>query len=131
MATKAKVISFDGVCNLCNGFVDFVLKRKPGVFYFASLQSDFGIRLKEKHHLNRIDSVVFYQEGEVFVKSEAVLKILAHFAFPWKIFALFKVLPQFFRDWVYDLVAKHRYQLFGRRETCRLPSEDERQWFLD
>ncbi|MFT5886241.1 MAG: putative DCC family thiol-disulfide oxidoreductase YuxK [Arcticibacterium sp.] len=125
-----KLILFDGVCNLCNGFVNFIIDRdKKKQFKFASLQSAYAQKLL-KDRPNDLDSVVFY-DGESFLeKSEAVFEI-AEILSGYKWLRVLKVIPKGIRDSVYDFIAKNRYKFFGQRETCRISTPDLKGRFLE
>lgn len=120
------VILFDGVCNLCNGFVGFIIERDHHqIFRFSSLQSEFGQATLKAHQLplNEFYSVILMEDGQVFQKSDAVLRI-AHHLPGYKWLSVFEFLPRFFRDLIYELVARNRYRLFGRQDSCMLPSKE-------
>ncbi|MEJ2006247.1 MAG: thiol-disulfide oxidoreductase DCC family protein [Cyclobacteriaceae bacterium] len=126
---------FDGVCNLCNGFVDFILRRDPkGKFRFASLQSAAAEEYLRNHDVttgNDPDSVVLLTPGdEVYTESTAVLRIAGILGGAWPLMKAFYIFPGWFRDRVYRWVAKNRYSWFGQRDTCRMPTEEERKRFL-
>ena len=128
------MILFDGICNVCNGFVDFVIARDPAAhFRFASLQSDAAHRLvtdvKTEHPLP--DSFVLVEDGRVFMRSDAAFRIARRLGFPWNLAYPLMVLPRPLRDWAYDIVARNRYRWFGTRETCRVPTPDLRRHFLE
>ncbi|MEM6720055.1 MAG: thiol-disulfide oxidoreductase DCC family protein [Bacteroidota bacterium] len=129
-----KIVLFDGVCNLCNGFVDKIIsKDKKDVFRFASLQSDIGIEIQKHLQLNpeQLDSVILYEPGVThYHKSAAALRILNEFGGAWKLLQVFRILPKFINDSVYDFIAKNRYKWFGEKETCRMPTPEERARFL-
>ena len=128
------VIVFDGVCNLCNGFVDFVIVRDPAArFRFASLQSDAARRLLNGVRLAAPpgESVVLIEHGQVFQRSEAVLRIVRRLGAPWSIAYWLIVVPRPIRDWIYNIVARNRYRWFGKRSTCRVPTPDVRRRFMD
>lgn len=126
-----RIIYFDGVCGLCNGFVDFVMKiDKQGLFQFSPLQSDYAKTHLPAEYTQNLDSVVFQTEGKIFRKSKAVFMILEDLGGPWKTVSGLKVLPEGFTNWGYDLVAKYRYRIFGKKETCRLPTPEERARFI-
>ncbi len=130
-ANKHKVIFFDGVCGLCNGFVDFILSiDKKKQFVFSPLQSDFARINLPAGMTTDIKSIVLLTNGKQYRKSDAVLRIFDDLGGIWKLTAIGRVLPEYLRNKAYDMVAKNRYKLFGRRETCRLPSADERARFL-
>jgi predicted DCC family thiol-disulfide oxidoreductase YuxK len=127
-----KIIFFDGVCGLCNGFVDFVMAvDKNKQFFFSPLQSDFAkSHLPEKATKN-LNSVVLLINGKQYSKSDAVLKILNEIGGLWKLSSIGKILPMKVRDFAYDLVAKNRYQIFGKKDSCRLPTAEERTRFIN
>lgn len=126
-------ILFDGVCNLCNGFVQFVIARDPSArFCFASLQSAAAASLLKEAGLQTPapDSIVLVEDGRLSFRSDAALRIVRHLSFPWPLAYGFIVVPKFIRDRVYDFVAAHRYRWFGRREACMVPTPDLRRRFL-
>jgi len=127
------IILFDGVCNLCNSSVQFIIKRdKQSKFMFASLQSEFGQSQLVKFQLDTsdMDSFVFISEGKAFTKSTAGLKVLKNLGGLWKILYVFIIFPKPLRDWVYSLIAKNRYKLFGKKESCMVPSIELKNRFL-
>ena len=126
-------ILFDGVCNLCNGFVRFVIERDPeGHFRFAALSSVAAERLLGEAgiHQTRPDSIVLVEDGRVHVRSNAVLRIARGLSLPWPLLYGFVVVPRFVRDGVYDFIAARRYRWFGRRDVCMIPTPDLTQRFL-
>jgi predicted DCC family thiol-disulfide oxidoreductase YuxK len=129
-----KIILFDGVCNLCNGSVIFVLKReKKPIFKFASIQSGAGQELLEWCGLpsGYSQAVVLIDNGRTYLGSTAALKIGQEFTFPWNSLAYAGlVVPKFIRDWVYNQIAQNRYQWFGKREVCMIPTENLKARFL-
>lgn len=133
-SSQFSIVYFDGVCNLCNASVDFIIKRdKKRRFRFASLQSKQGQSiLKELHfNLEDYDSFILQDvDGNVFIKSTAALKVCAKLGFPWNLLSVFVIVPASIRDIGYSWVAKNRYRWFGKKETCRLPSHQERSLFL-
>jgi predicted DCC family thiol-disulfide oxidoreductase YuxK len=135
MSTEAShpILLFDGVCNLCNRSIQWVLLHdSQAVFRFASLQSEAGQALLRTHNLDpvRMDSVVLVAEGKAFVRSDAALEALRRLGFPWSVAVVFKVLPRGLRDVVYDWVARNRYRWFGRQESCLLPRPEWTGRFL-
>ena len=127
-------ILFDGVCNLCNGFVRFVIARDPAArFRFAALQSDAAASLLRAAGVTAPlpDSVVLIEDGRVYVRSDAALRVARALRFPWPLAYGFVVVPRFIRDRVYDVIAAHRYRWFGRREVCMVPTPDLKRRFLD
>jgi predicted DCC family thiol-disulfide oxidoreductase YuxK len=130
----SSVILFDGVCNLCNGFVTFVIARDPaGRFRFGSLQSAAAQRL-----LNSIDSrkpwpdsIVLVENGKVWTRSAAVLRVARGLNFPWPLAYVFVVVPRPLRDWIYNRIAAKRYRWFGKREVCMVPTPGLRARFIE
>lgn len=127
------VILFDGVCNLCNSSINFVIDRdKQHRFKFASLQSQLGEEVARSFKGNTsLDSIILYQEGKILHKSDAVLEVARHLGALWPLLYVFKILPVGFRDWVYGIIAKNRYRWFGKSESCRIPTPELRDRFLD
>lgn len=127
-----KVVFFDGHCNLCNRFVDFLIRRdRRGVLKFASLQGATAQRLLLEELRRDVSTVVFLDGSSVHVRSSAALRALACLGGIYSLALALLVVPPFFRDIFYDLVARNRYRFWGRRSTCRIPSADERDRFLD
>jgi len=129
-----KVILFDGVCNVCDSFVQFVLKRdQKGVFYFASLQSEIGKQLLAKHKVAVADlsTVVLIDGDKVYTHSDVVLVVGKNLGGLFKLLYPFKILPKKFRDFSYDWFAKNRYRFFGKKEVCMLPKPEWHSRFLD
>jgi predicted DCC family thiol-disulfide oxidoreductase YuxK len=128
------IIFFDGVCNFCNGWVNFILKRdKKNKFLFAPLQSEAGNEFLNLHRLHGsgFDSVIVFREGKVYKKSAAALQVASQLGFPWILFSIFKILPSFFCDFFYDFIATHRYRFFGKKEVCMIPAAELRAKFLE
>lgn len=126
------IILFDGVCNVCNGAVQFIIKHdKQGKFQFASLQSSFGKKLIETNpELKDLDSVILLQNGIVKTESTAALHISKKLDGWPKVFYFFIVIPAPIRNYFYQLFASNRYRLFGKSETCMIPSKEIRDRFL-
>jgi predicted DCC family thiol-disulfide oxidoreductase YuxK len=132
--SKPILILFDGVCNLCNGFVQFVIKRDPeGKFRFASLQSDFGRSQLIRHNINpdSLHSIIVIDRDFARQRSDAALHIARHLGGPWKLLAVFRFLPRFLRDAGYNLIASHRYGMFGRKDSCMIPTPDLKERFIE
>jgi predicted DCC family thiol-disulfide oxidoreductase YuxK len=128
------VILFDGVCNLCNGFVQFVIARDPrGSFQFGALQSPAAQRILERHDSReaRPDSIVLVMDGQVYTRSGAVLRIARGLRFPWPLAYALIAVPRPLRDAIYALVARHRYRWFGQRDRCMVPTAALRSRFID
>lgn len=129
-----KILLFDGVCNLCDGFVQFVLKRDhKGLFIFASLQSEVGQQLLEKHQVKvqELSTVVLIDGTNVYTHSDVPLMVVKDLGSIYALFYPFKILPKQFRNRVYNWVAKNRYRFFGKKEVCMLPKPEWRNRFLD
>mgnify|MGYP006281757829 FL=1 len=134
LSTYKPIILFDGYCNLCSSSVIFVLKRERGdVFRYTSLQSDFAGRLLSDMGLDKDipDSIVLVEEGEVYTRSTAALRIARKLKPLWSALYAFRVVPKFIRDPVYDWIARNRYKWFGKRSTCYVPNQDVKHKFLD
>ena len=127
------IILFDGVCNLCNVAVNFVIKRDPGnVFKFAPLQEKQGALLLKTHAIGiqKLDSIVLIENGNVYTKSSAALRIAKNMSNLWPLFFVLLIIPRFIRDGVYDFIAKNRYKWFGEKEQCMIPTPGLREKFL-
>jgi predicted DCC family thiol-disulfide oxidoreductase YuxK len=129
------IILFDGVCNLCNSSVQFILKQERiPVFHFASIQSETGKELLTGCGLppDFSDAVIYIQHGKIYLGSTAALKVGQRLKFPWSIISSFGMLvPKRIRDWVYNQIGMHRYQWFGKREVCMVPTKQLRARFYD
>jgi predicted DCC family thiol-disulfide oxidoreductase YuxK len=133
MPQQHAVILFDGVCNLCNGFVQFVIRQDGGHrFRFASLQSEAARQLlKELPASGRqTESVILIENGRYYQQSAAALRILRHLGGAWALLYGFMILPPFLRDSLYAWVARNRYRWFGRRQSCMLPTPELQARFL-
>ena len=122
MQQKKHIILFDGICNLCNGTINFILKRdKKDQFHFVTLQSDLGDELIEQYKIApETDSVILIIKNRVYTESDAALEIARKLPTPWNWFSAFKIIPKKIRDGVYKWIAKNRYRWFGKRNTCRI-----------
>jgi predicted DCC family thiol-disulfide oxidoreductase YuxK len=131
--TNKNILLFDGVCNLCNRLVGFIIKRDPAhKFKFASLQSGIGQQLLREKGLDAdsLFSVVFIQGDNYFFKSTAALKVLKTIGGVWKFFYFLMIIPRPVRDFFYDIVARYRYRIFGKRTTCMVPTPEIMERFL-
>jgi predicted DCC family thiol-disulfide oxidoreductase YuxK len=129
----APVILFDGVCNLCNAWVRFVVRHDPtSTFRFAAQQSPIGQAMIEQHisGSQQLSSVVLITGNTVYTESNAVVEICARLVPPWSWLSLLRVIPRRLRDACYRFVVRHRYQWFGRTDTCQVPSADVRSRFI-
>lgn len=130
---KKMTVLFDGVCNFCNASINFVIDRdKKGIFKFAALQSDIGQEILKKYGLKQtnFDSIILEKEGKIYQKSDAALEIARNMDGLWKVFYIFKIIPSFLRNPVYNLIAKNRYRVFGRTDACRIPTPELKARFL-
>ena len=128
------IILFDGLCNLCNGSVQFIINRdSKKQFRFASLQSSFGNHQLHKFGLsaNELYSIILIKDGRYLQKSNAALEIARNLNRVWPAFYIFKIVPRFLRDWVYDGIAKNRYSWFGKKDSCMIPTPELKSRFLD
>jgi predicted DCC family thiol-disulfide oxidoreductase YuxK len=127
-----KIILFDGVCQFCDRSVQFIIKRdKKGHFKFASLQSDLAKQLLSQYNVAKdVDSLVLLDGNNYYIKSTAALRICKNLSGFWKLGYLLLVIPRPFRDFVYQLIAKNRYNWFGKKEACTIPSPEMRKRFL-
>lgn len=127
-----RIVLFDGVCNFCNGSVNFIIRNDPEKrFRFAALQSDAGTRLKTQYSIaGDIDSVVLIENGKAYTHSTAGLRIAKALGGIYSVVYILIVIPASIRDWAYRTFARNRYRLFGRQETCMLPTPDIRDRFL-
>jgi len=131
---KFKIILFDGVCNLCNSSVNFIIDNDhKNVFKFTSLQSEKGIELLKKYDLldKNIDSVILVENDKAYVKSDAALKIAKTLGGKYKLFYGLIILPAFIRNFFYDIIAKNRYKWFGKKDSCRIPTLELKSKFLE
>ena len=128
------VLLFDGVCNLCNSSVNFVIDHDPnGHFKFAALQSEFGQAKLKELGLNTedFDSIVLLSNGRFFEKSTAALKVARRLTGLWPLLYTFIIIPPFIRHAVYNFIAKNRYKWFGKEDSCRIPTPELRQRFME
>ena len=129
-----KIILFDGICNLCNFWVKFIIKRdQHKLLKFASLQSDIGITLiqQKRLHFDKMDTILFLDKGMVYQKSNAVLHICKYLDGPWKLAYKLLFIPISIRDTLYDWVANHRYKWFGKTQACIIPTPEIQTRFLE
>ncbi|HEV8582991.1 MAG TPA: thiol-disulfide oxidoreductase DCC family protein [Thermoanaerobaculia bacterium] len=134
VASPHPVLLFDGVCNLCNGSVQFIIRRDPQArFRFASLQSAVGQLYLEELQVDRqaIDSVILVEGDRWYKESDAALGVVRILGGPWRALGVLRLIPRPLRDRLYRLIARNRYRWFGKREACWLPTPELRERFLD
>ena len=128
------ILLFDGVCNLCNGFVQWVIRRdEKALFRFAALQSDVGQHLLNRAGLSteELSTVVLYHENTFYTHSDVPLIVLKKLGPPSSILYIFRMVPKSLRDAVYNWVALNRYRWFGKKESCMIPTPELKSRFLD
>ncbi|MBP93471.1 MAG: thiol-disulfide oxidoreductase [Flavobacteriaceae bacterium] len=130
-----QLILFDGVCNLCNNAINYVIKHdKHDVFVFAPLQSEIGKQIINAYHIDvsKMDSILLYSSKKgIAYKSTAALKIALHLGFPQNMLIIFFIVPAFIRNWVYDYIAKNRYRWFGKKDACMIPTKELKAKFMN
>ncbi len=127
------IVIFDGVCNFCNGSVNFIIRRDPqGRFAFAPLQTRRGRALIQKYQVPEIavDTFLLIKHGRCFLGADAALEIVLDLTGPWFLLRVFKIVPKPLRDYCYNVFASNRYQLFGKRATCMVPTPEVRSRFI-
>ena len=130
---ESPVVLFDGVCNLCNGAVSFLMDRDPERrLRFAALQSEAGARLLRQFTIaaDPLETLILVEGGRTYLRSTAVLRALRHVRGPWRIVSWLLAIPRGLRDPVYAFVARNRYRWFGTRKSCRVPTPADRERFL-
>lgn len=126
------MILFDGVCNLCNGAVKFVIRHdKNAYFKFAPLQSEIASRLVTDKNLSRANTFLLFEQGKLYKRSTAALRVCLHLNGAWKLLYGLIIVPGFIRDALYDIVAKNRTRWFGKKDACMIPSDNLRSRFLN
>ncbi len=127
------IILFDGVCNFCNGSVNFIIKRNSKTpILFAALQSEAGQRLLREYKLpvNKMESILFIEQGKAYMQSTAALRICRYLRGLWPLGYGFIIVPKFIRDGIYNWIAKNRYKWFGIRKECMIPTPEMKTRFL-
>ncbi len=134
MEKNKKIILFDGICNLCNGAVQYIIKRdKKDSFRFAALQSEIGKKLLAERQIDsvNIDSIILIEPGIAFyIKSDAAMEIAQEIGGVWSLIGLFKWIPTSFRNIVYDFIANNRYKWYGKTDQCMVPTPELKAKFL-
>jgi len=134
IANGRPVILFDGVCNLCSGWVHFAIARDPAAnLRFATIQTAHGQDFLRRRGLptDRFETFYLIDGGRVFEKSTGFLRMLGYLRWPWPLLKAMRIVPRPLRDWLYDRIARNRYRLFGRRQTCLVPTAEIIDRFLD
>ncbi len=127
------IVIFDGVCNFCNGAVNFIIKRDPDAhFLFTPMQSDLAHELMKKHGMDmlNLDTIVLIKYDQCFVFSSAALEITKDLSGFWYLFSLFKFVPSPIMDFCYKSFARNRYRFFGRNDACMIPTKEVKSRFL-
>lgn len=133
MQQTKDIVLFDGVCNLCNSAILFIIKRdKKDRFRFAPLESKLGKELLDQHGINplEIDSIVLVSGDSAFAKAGAALRISKHLSGLWPLLYCFIIVPKFISNLVYDFIARNRYKWFGKKESCMIPTPELKSKFL-
>ena len=129
-----QLILFDGVCNLCDASVQYIIKHDhQDVFRYSALQSELGQKIREQFDINieKTDSILLYSEDKgIYYKSTAALKIASKLGFPRNLLSAFLIIPPFIRNWVYDFIAKNRYKWYGKKDDCMIPTPELKSKFL-
>jgi predicted DCC family thiol-disulfide oxidoreductase YuxK len=131
---QSPVVLFDGVCNLCNAAVKFIIKRdKKDLFRFASLQSTVGQEVMKKYSLSTesFNSFVLVEKGKVYTKSAGALMVAKQLSGGWPLLSAFMIVPRFIRDAVYNFIANNRYKWFGKKDECWVPTHALQSKFID
>ena len=130
-----KLILFDGVCNLCNSSIQYVLKYdKKDIFMFAPLQGSVAQQIIQQYQIDtdKTDSILLYSpDNGVVYKSTAALKVASHLGFPRNVLSVFLIVPAFIRNWVYDYIARNRYRWYGKKDECMIPTPELKSKFLE
>jgi predicted DCC family thiol-disulfide oxidoreductase YuxK len=133
MKNETVIVLFDGICNFCSGSVIFIIRRDShGYFRFAALQTESGAALMGKFNIqtDQRDTLILIENDKAYFRSTAALRIARKLKGAWKLFYLFVIIPPFFRDFFYDLVAKNRYRWFGKLDSCFIPDQSIKKRFL-
>ncbi|MBK5272221.1 MAG: thiol-disulfide oxidoreductase DCC family protein [Bacteroidia bacterium] len=134
MNLSPQVVLFDGVCNFCNYWVNFAIKRDRGKkIKFTTLQGETAKQLLPQYFINptSLSSVIFIDNGKAYTQSSAALRICKHLNGGWKLFYALLIVPKFIRDFFYNIIARNRYKWYGKRNECMIPAPGLRERFLD
>lgn len=129
---KAPLLLYDGHCALCNGFVNFILRfDKKKKFNFAALQSEVSNHYQKKYNWNsNVDTVIIIADGAVYMYEKAAFKVLQLLGFPWSLFLICKIIPNFISRAIYKCIARNRYSWFGKYESCPIPKAENKKQFI-
>ena len=133
MSFDTPIVLFDGVCNFCNGTVNFLIKQdKKNILRFAALQSGSGQKLLKQYGLSaeEFESFLFIEKGKVYKRSSAALTLARKLSWHWQWTQVFWLVPKILRDGLYSLIARNRYKWFGKKETCMIPAPEVNSRFL-
>lgn len=131
---QQKIIVFDGACNLCNRWVQFVIKHdRDKIYKFCSIQSDTGKKITKQflRGTDELKTIIFIDGNRLYIKSTAALYIVKNLSGVWSFLFVFVSIPKFIRNFIYDIVAKNRYKWFGKADKCMAPSKDIMDRFID
>ena len=127
------IILFDGICNFCNGMVNFAIRHdKKKRLLFAPLQSEAGQKLLREYNLSqeKFESFILIENGKVYFKSTAALRVVSYFPWYWQELQILRIIPPFMRNAIYDFIASNRYKWFGKKVECMIPTPEVRDRFL-
>jgi predicted DCC family thiol-disulfide oxidoreductase YuxK len=131
MKTQKPIIFFDGICHLCNGFVDRVTRLdRKAQFQFAPLQGETAMKALTPEDRTRLETIILLENEQKYQRSDAILRILTRLGGLYKVFTIGYLLPRFCRDAIYTWITRNRYAWFGQKEHCRLPKPHEKERFL-
>lgn len=129
--SNVKIVFFDGVCNLCNAFINFIFaNNKDQSLKVASLQGETAQKYLTETEISKLSTVIYYKNGEKVYRSRAVIFILKDMGFPFSMSLIFLIIPDLLRDLMYKFIANNRYRFFGKKDSCRLPTVEEKERFL-
>lgn len=128
---KKNILFFDGFCHLCNGYINFLVRLSSDKFLFASIQGSTAKKYLTPEQISQIESVLYYKNEKLLKKSDAVIESLFDVSplFFW--IKIFYLIPFKIRNYIYNLIARYRYKLFGKSDTCRIPTDSEKLYLLD
>lgn len=126
------IVVFDGICTLCNTSIDFLLRQdRSGRLRYAAFQSDVGRNLLARHGMFTAPETIYViDHGVLYSESSAVLRLTRYLAWPWRALGILRIVPRSLRDTIYRYTARNRYRWFGTRDTCRIPTAEDRERFL-